>query len=142
MIEWYVGFYRPYLRDTEGRLSVRGLLGHCDIWGYNDDGTWLFIDPQSHGTRVLVAHAYDEVQAQLSARFALCDSILRLPADPPEFRFPLFGLMTCAAICGHITGVRALLPWGLHRKLLAKGAKVVHGQEAEGRSERQEGPAP
>lgn len=131
--EWSIGFYKPYLRDTEGRLTIRGLLGHCDIWGWTADGTWLFIDPQSRGSRVHVCHAYDDVEAQIRARFDLCDLILRVPANDPEFRIPIFPLLTCASFCGHLLGIRALLPATLRRKLLAKGAEVVHGQQAKGK---------
>lgn len=139
--EWSIGFYKPYLRDTEGRLTIRGIFGHCDIWGFTEDGTWLFIDPQSAGTRVHVAHAHDEVQAQLTARFSLCETIIRIPASDPNFRIPIFPAMTCASFCGHLLGIRALLPSTLRRKLLAKGAEVIHGQETKGRSAGQEGQA-
>lgn len=141
MIEWYVGFHRPSLRNLQGRIDPRLWLGHCEIWGYNDDGTWLFLDPQSAGTKVVVTHHYDEVHDQLHARFLICESIVKLPVASPNFRFPLHLPLTCASVCGSMVGVRALLPSGLKRRLLAKGAEVVHGQ-AEGRSGRQEGEAP
>jgi hypothetical protein len=133
IFEWYVGFFRPYLRNAEGYLTVRGIFGHCEIWGCTDDGTWLFMDPQSRGTRICVEHRLEDVQRHLHFRLELCDLILRLPADEPTFRLPIFGPMTCAAICGHITGVRALLPRTLKRRLLAKGAEVVHGQSTKGK---------
>lgn len=139
--EFYVGFHKPYLRDAEGKLSVRGMFGHCEIWGYTSDGTWLFLDPQSKGGRVRITHVYDEVNQHLAFRFALCTEILRVPADDPEFRVPVFGPLTCASICGHLLGVRALLPSTLRRKLLAKGAEVLHGRSAERGSAGQEGPA-
>lgn len=131
MIEWYVGFHRPYLRNDEG-WTYRGLVGHCEIWGYNEDGTWLFIDPQGRGSRIRVEHRHDEVQRHLTFRYALCTEILRLPADDPDFSLPFFGPLTCASLCGHLTGVRALLPSTLRRKLLAKGAEVVHEQAERG----------
>lgn len=132
--EAYVGFYRPRLRDHEGRIDVRGWLGHCEMWGYTSDGTWLFLDPQARGTRVRITHHFDEVQAHLKFRFQTCDMILRLPVDDPDFRLPLHGMMTCASICGSLVGVRALLPSTLRRRLLAKGAEVIHGTQTKGRS--------
>lgn len=59
-----------------------------------------------------------------------------MKADEPEFTFPLHLPLTCASLVGSMTGVRALLPTTLKRKLLAKGAEVVH-EQAEGRSIRQ-----
>lgn len=138
ILQWHFGFHRPYLRGLNGRIDARGWLGHCEAWGYTEDDTWLFIDPQGVGTKVRVMHRHDEVMAQLEARFALCDQILRMPAADPTFVFPLHGPMTCAAICGHLVGIRALVPAALRRKLLANGAEVIHGQ-AEGRSRRQGG---
>lgn len=140
MIEWYVGFHRPCVRNLESRIDPRLWLGHCEIWGYNEDGTWLFLDPQSSGTKIVLTHLYDEVHDQLSARYALCEIILRLRADEPAFPFPLHIPLTCASLIGSITGVRALLPSTLKRKLLAKGAEVVH-EQAEGRSGRPAGEA-
>lgn len=141
IIEWSVGFYRPYLRTVEGNLTLRGIFGHVDIWGWTADGTWLFLDPQSLGSRVHVCHAYDDVQAQLKARYDLCDLILRIPADDPKFLIPIFPPLTCASMCGHLLGIRALLPSTLRRKLLAKGAEVVHGQETKGRRSARQGGA-
>ena len=83
-----------------------------------------------------VIHRFDDVHDAISARYALCRSILRLPAKDPSFRFPLHGPLTCAAFVGHIVGVRALVPTGLRRKLLALGAETIH-EATEGRPERQ-----
>lgn len=134
--EWYVGFYAPYLRNAEGRLTLQGIFGHCDVWGATEDGTWLFLDPLGRGTTVQVIHRYEDVHDAISARYALCRLILRLPAKDPAFRFPLHGLLTCAAFVGHIVGVRALVPTGLRRKLLALGAEIIH-EATQGRPEGQ-----
>jgi hypothetical protein len=139
IVEWFFGFYSPWLR-RDGKLSLRGIFGHCDAWGFTAEGTWLFLDPQGEGVRVRVDHRHDEVKAHLEARFILCDSILRLPAVEPVFACPLHGPMTCASVCGALVGIRALLPWTLRRKLLAAGAEVIH--EAERRPGRQEGAPP
>ena len=127
IVEWFVGFHPRYLRALSGILTMTGLWGHCEIWGYTVDDTWIFIDPQgSGGTRVVVTHLYDEVMAQLEARHNLCETILKLPAEG-EFSFlPVFPPMTCASIVGHILGIRAFTPAGLKRKLLRKGAEIVH----------------
>ena len=135
MIELYFGFHRPYFRNLKGRIDPRGWLGHCEVWGCNEDGTWLVLDPQGQGCKILVTHRYDDVAAQLKARLDLCESILRIPAREPSFALPLHGPMTCASICGALVGIRALVPASLRRRLLAQGAEVVH--EAEGRSPRQ-----
>ncbi len=134
--EFYVGFHRPAFRNLQGRIDPRLWLGHCEIWGYTAEGTWLFLDPQSSGTKIVVTHLHDDVRDNLHARYTLCESILRMKADEPEFPFPLHLPLTCASLVGSMTGVRALLPATLKRKLLAKGAEVVH-EQAEGRSIRQ-----
>jgi hypothetical protein len=133
MIEWYVGFHRPTLRGLDGKIAPSLWFGHCHIWGYTEHNTYLFLDPRGKGTGITVTHMHEEVTDHLNARFLTCDTIMRLPATEPNFSFPLFGLMTCASIVGHITGHRALLPSTLGRKLRAAGAEVIH--EYQGRSE-------
>lgn len=140
MEAWYVGFHRPWFRNTEGRIDPRGFLGHCEIWGFTIDGTWLFIDPAGQGTLVRITHLHDEVQAQLAWRFETCTHILKIPSADPVFRLPVHGPMTCASICGALLGVRALLPGTLRRKLLARGAEVIH-ETSEREPGGQEGPA-
>lgn len=126
IVEWFFGFHRPHLDKPTL------WFGHCEAWGFTEDETWLFIDPQGAGIKTLVAHRFDDVQVQLLARVQLCDLILAMPATTPTFRLPLHGPMTCASVCGSLVGIRALVPWTLRRRLLAKGAKVFH--ETEGRS--------
>lgn len=135
LIEAYVGFHKPSLRNAQGRIDPRIWFGHCEIWGQTGDGTWVFLDPQGSGTKLLVLHRYDDVVDMLVAMQAACQTILRIENPAPNFRIPIHGVLTCAAICGHIVGQRALAPSALKRRLLAKGAEVVH--EAQGRSERQ-----
>ncbi len=117
--EWFFGFHKPVLN------SWTMMFGHCEAWGWCDDDTWLFIDPQGKGMKVYSAFRYDDVEAQLQARRDLCQTILVLPAKD-EFRIPLHGPMTCAAVCGSLVGIRALVPSTLRRRLLAKGAEVYH----------------
>lgn len=133
MIEWFFGFHRPW-------FSLTGVFGHCEAWGYTEDQTWLFIDPRSRGSLVTVTHHHDDVMEALAIRHTQCETILKLPAQQPGFRFPLHGPLTCASLCGHLVGVRALFPATLERKLRAKGAEVVHGH-AEGKQGRSKGPA-
>lgn len=131
--EWFFGFHKPVLG------SPALWFGHCEAWGWTDDETWLFLDPQGRGVKTYVAHRYDDVAAQIQARIELCDLILVLPAQEVDFRIPIHGPMTCAAICGGLVGIRALLPGTLRRRLLSKGAKVMH--EAQGRSQGSSGQA-
>jgi len=133
LIEIYFGFY-PRWSDP------RGWFGHCEAWGYTEQDTWLFLDPQSSRFCVTVEHRHDEVMDHLAARFELCETILKMRPDPLRKVIPLHGPMTCASICGHLVGIRALFPATLKRKLLRNGAEVVHGQ-AKGRSRGQEGAA-
>lgn len=132
ILEWFVGFHQPRLRNLKGRIDPRLWLGHCEIWGYTEDQTWLFLDPQGRGTAIRVMHRYDDVRDQLDARSLLCHTILKLPGTDPAFGLPLHGMLTCASICGHMLGHRALLPAVLRRKLLAQGAEVIK-HESRGR---------
>lgn len=118
--EWFFGFHKPvYTKPTLW-------FGHCEAWGWQDDETWLFLDPQGAGMKVYSAFKYDDVSDQIQARIELCDEILLMPGPWSNFTIPLHGPMTCAAICGSLVGVRALLPSTLRRRLLAKGAEVFH----------------
>lgn len=121
--QWFFGFHRPVY--TKPSLW----LGHCEAWGFQDDGTYLFIDPQGAGLKVYTSFLNIDIECQLAARAALCHEILTLPAQDASFRLPLHGPMTCAGICGSLVGIRALLPSTLRRRLLAKGAEVLHETE-------------
>ncbi|PZQ99199.1 MAG: hypothetical protein DI533_00380 [Cereibacter sphaeroides] len=135
-IEVYVGFHSPSLRNGEGQIDPRCWLGHVVAWGYTEDETWFFLDPQGAGMRIAIVHRYEDVNDLLAAHFAACAMILRQPYRFPEFRIPLHGLMTCATICGQLTGVRALLPRTLRRRLLARGAEIIHEVPKEHRRKR------
>lgn len=135
IVQWFIGFHSRHVRSAAGSLTFTGLWGHCEIWGYTIDDTWVFIDPQGvKGTRILVTHLYDEVMAQIEARWTLCETILTVPAGTETAFFPVFPPMTCATVVGHMLGVRAFTPSGLKRKLLRKGAEIVH--ETQGRPQR------
>ncbi len=135
ILQWYVGFHRPSLRNATGKIDPRTWFGHCEVWGFTKDQTWLFLDPQGAGTLILVTHHHDDVSDQLEARYSLCSSILVVESAPTRFRIPIHGMTTCASIIGHLLGTRALFPSTLRWKLLAKGARVIH--ETERRSGRQ-----
>lgn len=137
IVVWHFGFYRPSFRNIEGRIDPRCWFGHCDAWGCNEDGTWIFLDPQGRGARVDAMHRWDDVQDRWAAQLALADCIVRTSANRP-FRFPFLGIHTCASVCGSLVGIRAYLPSSLRRKLLRQGAEVIH--ETERRSEGQSRP--
>jgi hypothetical protein len=104
IVEWYFGFHAPSFRNLEGRIDPRLWFGHCEAWGYTEDETWLFLDPQGKGTKIIVTHRHDDVMDQLYARHSICESIVRFPAISRDFRFPghLFG--NCATSCGSLVG--------------------------------------
>jgi hypothetical protein len=126
---FYVGFHAPGFRNHTGKIDPRCWLGHVEVWGFTDDDTWLFIDPAGAGMRLRVMHRHDEVMENLTARFNAASIVLAVPGHDPEFRWPLHGLLTCASVAGQMLGIRALLPGTLRRKLLRKGAEVVHEKQ-------------
>lgn len=132
ILEWYVGFHAARLRNHLGRIYPMGWFGHVELWGYTVDDTWLFLDPQGTGIRIVVTHHYDDVMDHLTARHSICDEILRLKPCGKTL-LPLYPPMTCATIAGHILGIRAFTPRGLKRKLLALGAEVIR-EDSERRS--------
>ena len=132
LVEVYVGFYAPGLRNQHGWVDPRCWFGHCDMWGYTSDSTWVFLDPAATGVKVIVTHHHDDVIDAQQVRFELCSQILRMPFSG-SFTIPPFAILTCASFIGSFLGVRALVPATLRRKLLAKGAEVIH-EKSEGRS--------
>jgi hypothetical protein len=127
--QWFVGFHAPYWRNENGRIDPRGWFGHIELWGFTRDETWLFLDPAGAGSVVVITHRHDEVLGMLEIKNEVCETILRVNPVEPHFRLPLHGLMTCAAISGHLLGCRALFPASLRRKLLANGAEVIHARQ-------------
>ena len=126
LLEVYFGFHAPGFRNHTGRIDPRCWLGHVEVWGYTEDGTWLFLDPAGAGMSVTVIHRHEAVVDALGHRMRACDSILRMEGAPPSFALPIHGLLTCASIAGQLVSVRALLPWTLKTRLLRKGAVLVH----------------
>lgn len=126
---WFFGFHAPVFRNDQGRIDPRLWFGHCEAWGPNADGTWVFLDPQGKGMIVRLEHRYDTVMDMLHARSDLCAVILQTEGRDPNMLIPAHGIMTCAAVCASLVGLRALLPSTLKRKLLRNGAKVIHETE-------------
>lgn len=133
IIEWFVGFHYGAFRNYQGKIYPQGWFGHVEIWGYTEDDTWLFLDPQASGPIIIVEHRHDDVMDQLTARHTLCDMIFRLPNERKAL-FPLHFPMNCATVVGQIIGQRAFTPRGLRRKLLAIGAEVIHENAQRGSS--------
>lgn len=131
---WFFGFTRPW-RDWHGAF------GHVEAWGCDEAGSWAFVDPRSTGLQVAVLYRFEDVEDALTMLNQRCDQILWMPVLLKPFSVPLHGPMTCASICGSLVGLRALSPWGLRRKLLAKGAEIVHGPSSQGRPTGQSGAA-
>ena len=129
---WFFAFYRPW-RDWHG------LFGHVEAYGCDENRSWVFVDPRSTGLQITCLYKFEDVEDAITLINQRSNSILWLPNSTGEFRLPAYGPMTCAAVCGSLVGLRALSVGGLHRKLLAKGAEVVHGQGSEGRPARQGG---
>jgi len=133
IIEWFIGFHYGAFRNYQGKIYPQGWFGHVEIWGYTEDDTWLFLDPQASGPIIIVEHRYDDVMDQLNARHTICDVIFRLPNERKAL-FPLHFPMNCATVVGQIVGLRAFTPRGLRRKLLAIGAEVIHENAQRGSS--------
>lgn len=138
--QWWVAFYAPRFRNHFGRIDPRGWFGHCEIYGCDNDQTWTFIDPRGEGLSVHTIFRQQDVLDELAARHELADLILK--ASPAEkFLIPLHPQMTCASVCGAVLGIRAWLPCTLRRKMLRKGAEVIH-EAARRRSRRPESAHP
>ena len=135
ILEWSFGFHAPSFRNAEGRIDPRVWFGHCEAWGYTEDETWVFMDPQGAGLNFTAIHRHDDVLDHLAARFELCHLILKMTNDQRLFRLPLHGIMTCASVCGALVGVRALLPATLAAKLRQHGAEVIHEAERKSRGQ-------
>ena len=133
ILEWFIGFHYGAFRNYQGKIYPQGWFGHVEIWGYTEDDTWLFLDPQASGPIIIVEHRYDDVMDQLNARHTICDVIFRLPNERKAL-FPLHFPMNCATVVGQIVGLRAFTPRGLRRKLLAIGAEVIHENAQRGSS--------
>lgn len=141
MTDLYVGFHpRASLRES-WRLREWMMFGHVEAWLRFEDGTWLFYDPRAVGTILRVEHRFDEVDLLLAMRFAHCETILRLPYEPSELRWPFHPTMNCAAQVGHLMGVRAYSPARLRSILLSRGAEVIHDAQDAERGPRGEGAA-
>ena len=111
ILEWFVGFHYGAFRNYHGKIYPQGWFGHVEIWGYTEDDTWLFLDPQASGPIIIVEHRYDDVMDQLNARHTICDVIFRLPNERKAL-FPLHFPMNCATVVGQIVGASVGGPIG------------------------------
>lgn len=133
IVEWYFGFWRrPSLAEFARKPSWT-VFGHVEAWGYTADRTWLFFDPQRIGTIVHVTHHHDEIEDLLAERFAVCESVLRLPHPGHRIHVPLHLNMTCVSQCAALVGIRAYWPGTLRRKLLRVGAKELIDGRTQGK---------
>lgn len=135
IVDLYVAFhFRTSLRE-----SVFTSMGHVEAFGLNIDETWFFFDPNRYRLDLRLHHRHDEIADEITRVQTQSRLILRVDPAPGK-PIPPFCLMTCAAQCAHLAGVRAFTPWGLERKLRDIGAtEVFHGKESQRRSRRHEG---
>ena len=137
IIAWYVGFYAPWVRDLDsGSLSLRGVFGHCDVWGVTDEGTWLFLDPEARGAKVRVTHLHDDVQRQLAFRNLLRAGMVELGREGSGDRV---GAKSGRA--PHRAGRRQIAGQSLQR-LLRRGGEQLAGERPAGRGVGRGGPLP
>lgn len=135
--QWWVAFYRPRFRNHLGKIDPRVWLGHCEIYGCDNDSSWIFMDPKGEGLSARVVFKHQDVLDELAARHELADLILKAgPVQP--FLLPLHMQMTCASVCGAVLGIRAWLPSTLRRKMLRNGAEVIN-EKSRGRLGRPSG---
>lgn len=132
---WYFAFHAPSGWDgLRGRASIYSIFGHVEAFGYTDDETWLFFDPQGKRTVIHVAHRHDEVSALMAERWAAAETIYRIEAQENKL-FPLHPTMNCVSQCAALLGWRAYVPATFRRKLLRNGAEIIHGPSREPRGQ-------
>lgn len=138
--EVYFAFHKrvSYSDIRSDRESLWRIFGHVEAFGYTIDETWFFFDPSRKGTILRIAHMHDEVEELLAEKWAVSDMILSLRGRQVR-SLPPIAPMNCVTQCAALVGIRAFTPWGLKRKLLANNAKVIHGQDTQGRSRREAG---
>lgn len=105
----------------------RTILGHVEAFWCQPDRTWIFFDPQ--GRRSIVEALPDHrAEERIRETIAVSSTMLRIDMEPRTFRVPIHPIMTCAAQCGALLGIRAYTPRTLHRKLVSLGAETIHAQ--------------
>ena len=125
VMQWYFGFH-PSARPWARGASAYMLFGHVEAFGYTQDDTWLFFDPQGRRTTVLITHRHDAVNDLLAQRYINCHTIIRINAGTDRVINPLRGPTTCVSQCAALMGWRAYTLGGFRRKLLANGGEVIH----------------
>lgn len=121
---WHVFFCK-----TAGPFGIlaRGGFGHVMAAGYDPEHKlWIFFNPTRTGTLI---EALPEGPACAALYCYWCEisnpRILRVVARTDRFMVP--PMFSCVAAIKALLGVRcrALLPRGLYRDLVAKGAEVL-----------------
>lgn len=105
--------------------QVWSTFGHVSAYGFTRDDTWFFFDPRRTGTRMVITHHHDEIEAQMVEVFATAKEIYATD-HRGELMLPSLLPMTCVAQCAHLIGIRAFTPSGFRRKLAEIGAEPVH----------------
>lgn len=117
VIEWYVGLQKPHYNN------IAGIFGHVTAWGYTMDDTWVFLCLNRKRFDMTITHINEEVTWLIAQQLEASEVVLKIePASQP--RIPILP-MTCAAVVGHLVGIRAWTPKALKRKLLARNAEIV-----------------
>jgi len=129
--EWFFFFHHPSrigncIRRKDSWLAI---LGHVQAACYNEDLTWMFIDPAGARTKVWLTHHFDEVEALLDFRIAHARATYWIAPMEGGISFPaLRPHNNCVTICASFLGLRAYTPWGLERMLVAHGAEKVDAE--------------
>lgn len=118
VVRWYFAFHE---RDWSDPWSI---MGHVDAFGMTDTGIWVFLYPQRRGFKIMVCK--DEAAIDTLFADALYHAHVIRYDHPGELTLPPLTIYSCAAVCGHLVGIRAFTPKGLKRKLLRNGAEAIN----------------
>lgn len=100
-------------------------MGHVSAYGFTRDNTWFFFDPTRVGTKMVITHHHDEIEAQMVHVFSTAQEIYATDYCG-KLRFPCLLPMNCVTQCAHLIGIRAFTPNGFRRKLARINAEPVH----------------
>jgi hypothetical protein len=114
---------------ARGQADWRLIFGHVEAFWYQPNGIWVFFDPQGRRSAIEAIPDGEEAELRIAMIYRDCETILRAPHSDREIAIPLHVTMTCASQCAALVGLRAYTPLGLHRKLLAHGAEIIHAAE-------------
>lgn len=120
VVRWYFAFHKPEWRP------ISAWMGHVDVFCMTETGVWVFLYPQRTGFKIMVCKEEEAIDA-LFADALYHAHVLRYDT-PGEFVLPPLTVYSCAAVCGHMVGIRAFTPRALKRKLLRNGAEAINEQ--------------